>query len=66
MTHEGAAGLAGWLRTTWMPYWQRLPAELQQPFLDQIVEGYLATHPLDSNGLVHLSMVRLEIEAMRK
>jgi hypothetical protein len=28
MTHDGRAGLAGWLRTTWMPYLQRLPADV--------------------------------------
>jgi trans-aconitate 2-methyltransferase len=65
MTQEGPKGLASWLRTTWMPYWQRTPEELQQRFLDEIVEEYLAAHPLDSQGLVHLSMMRLEVEAAR-
>ena len=48
MTHEGRKGLEGWLRTTWMPYWQRVPAELQQQFFDEIVDEYLKTHPIDS------------------
>jgi trans-aconitate 2-methyltransferase len=65
MSHEGPKGLEGWLRTTWMPYWQRVPEPLQQTFLDQVIEAYLADHPLDSQGLVHLSMVRLEVEAAR-
>jgi trans-aconitate 2-methyltransferase len=63
MTHEGRKGLDGWLRTTWMPYWQRVPTELQQQFFDEITDEYLKAHPIDSNGLVHLSMVRLEVEA---
>ena len=63
MTHEGWKGLEGWLRTTWMPYWQRVPTELQQQFFDEIVEDYLKNHPMDANGLVHLPMVRLKVEA---
>jgi trans-aconitate 2-methyltransferase len=66
MTHAGREGLKGWLRTTWMPYWQRVPSDLQQQFIDEIVDEYLQGHPLDSNGLVHLPMVRLEIEAKRE
>ena len=54
------------MRTTWMPYWHRVPTELQQQFLDEIVDEYLKTHPMDANGLVHLSMVRLEVEAVAK
>ncbi len=29
MKHNGAEGLAGWVRTTWLPFTDRLPAELQ-------------------------------------
>jgi trans-aconitate 2-methyltransferase len=63
MTHEGRKGLEGWLRTTWMPYWQRVPTDLQQQFFDEIVEGYVKSHPIDSEGLIHLPMVRLQVEA---
>jgi trans-aconitate 2-methyltransferase len=63
MTHEGRQGLEGWLRTTWMPYWQRVPADRQQSFLDEIIDEYLMRHPMDAAGLVHLRMVRLELEA---
>jgi len=63
MTQQGCQGLEGWLRTTWMPYWQRLPEDLQQPFLAEIVETYVRRHPLDAKGLVHVPMVRLQVEA---
>ncbi len=65
MTQEGRKGLEGWLRTTWMPYWQRVPADLQQQFFDEIVEGYVKSHPIDSKGLVHVPMVRLQVEAIK-
>lgn len=63
MTHDGRSGLAGWLRTTWMPYLQRVPESSRQAFLDEILDLYLASHPPDHDGLVHLGMVRLEVEA---
>lgn len=59
----GAAGLAGWIRTTWLPYTQRLPEELQGRFIDEIVRKYLNRSPPDREGIVHLGMVRLEVEA---
>jgi trans-aconitate methyltransferase len=65
MIHKGPAGLAGWLRTTWMPYVQRVPGHLQQAFLDETVAAYLHDHPPDTNGNIHLHMVRLEVEAAK-
>ena len=66
MTHEGPQGLEGWLRTTWMPYWHRVPAELQQQFLEDIVDNYVTICPMDTeDGLIHLKMVRLEVEATK-
>jgi len=63
MTHAGRDGLAGWIRTTWMPYTQRVPAELREEFVYACVDAYLRTHPLDSAGRSHVRMVRLEVEA---
>lgn len=65
MTQEGRHGLEGWFRTTWMPYWQRVPGPLQQAFVDEVIEKYVGAHPVDSKGLVHLPMFRLEVEAER-
>jgi trans-aconitate methyltransferase len=66
MAQQGPEGLEGWLRTTWMPYWQRVPTELQRPFLEAIVEEYVKRHPLDVKGLVHVPMVRLQVEAVAR
>jgi trans-aconitate methyltransferase len=63
MTHPNAAGLLGWLRTTWFPYTDRLPIELREPFLAEVVAEYLVTHPLDALGQTHVGMMRLEVEA---
>ncbi|MCL2640366.1 MAG: methyltransferase domain-containing protein [Phycisphaerales bacterium] len=66
MIHQGPAGLASWLRTTWMPFVQCVPVDLQQAFLDESVGEYIKTHPTDAQGNVHLKMVRLEVEAVKE
>jgi trans-aconitate 2-methyltransferase len=65
MTHDGAAGLEGWLRTTWLPYTQRVPERLRERFICELAANYLALHPLDPAGLAHVAMVRLEVEAVK-
>jgi trans-aconitate methyltransferase len=63
MTHQGKAGLAGWIRTTWMPFTKYVPETQRDEFIAQFVELYLARKPLDAQGLSHVSMVRLEVDA---
>lgn len=64
-TYPGRAGLAAWLRTTWLPYLQRVPENLREEFTDAVVDRFLARHPLDEAGLAHVGMVRLEIDAVK-
>ncbi len=54
---------AGWFRTTWLPYTQRVPEALREEFVTAVVERYINKHPLDSKGQIHVRMVRLEISA---
>ena len=65
MKHAGAEGLAGWVRTTWLPYTERLPVEKRDLFVKEIVDRYLRNHPADAEGTVHLGMMRLEVEACK-
>ena len=65
MTHTGRDGLAAWVRTTWLPYTQRLPEDRREAFVADAVERYLDRHPPDAAGQTHVAMVRLEVEAMR-
>ncbi|MDJ0717176.1 MAG: methyltransferase domain-containing protein [Prochloraceae cyanobacterium] len=64
MQHQGKEGLKGWLRTTWFPYTQRVPLELRENFLNEIVDRYISIFPVDKNGFTHVKMVRLEVEAI--
>jgi trans-aconitate methyltransferase len=65
MTHANRAGLAGWIRTTWLPYTQRLPTAAKEKFVSAIADRYLAACPPDADGQTHVAMVRLEVEAAR-
>jgi trans-aconitate 2-methyltransferase len=65
MIHDGAEGLAAWLRTTWMPYTDRVPEAMRGELIGQITTAYLANHPLDPAGRSHVNAVRLEVEAQK-
>ncbi len=66
MTHHGAEGLSGWLRTTWMPLSSRIPEPDREQFLQQVIAAYIEEHPIDAAGNVHVHMVRLEVEATKQ
>jgi trans-aconitate methyltransferase len=65
MVQPGKGGLAGWIRTTWLPYTERVPDQLRGKFIDALVDEYIDRHPLDAEGKVHVPMVRLEVEAVK-
>jgi len=65
MVHESAAGLAGWVRTTWLPYTQRISEARREEFISELVAQYLYEHPLDAEGQTHVRMMRLEVEGVR-
>jgi trans-aconitate methyltransferase len=65
MLLDGADGLAAWLRTTWLPYTQRVPEPLRAQFVRQTTNRYVKAHPLDEAGRVRIRMIRLEIHAHR-
>jgi trans-aconitate methyltransferase len=65
MTHPGKAGLLGWIRTTWMPITQQISKDKQEDFINRFVDRYLERFPLDEQGLVHVRMVRLEVDAIK-
>lgn len=61
----GKTGLAASIRTTWLPYTQRVPAELREAFIAGIVAHFVAKHPPDAAGQLTVRMVRLEIDAVK-
>jgi trans-aconitate 2-methyltransferase len=65
VSFAGRGGLAAWIRTTWLPYIQRVPAEQREAFIADVVERFAARHPFDAAGSLTVRMVRLEIDATR-
>lgn len=63
MVHAGKAGLEGIIRNTWLPYLERLPDELRPQFVSEVARIYIERYPLDERGMVHVPMMRLEVEA---
>jgi trans-aconitate 2-methyltransferase len=64
-TYDGEDGFAAWLRTTWIPYVQRVPENMREEFIAAVTQRYVAKHPPDKFGQVHVRMVRLEIDAIK-
>jgi trans-aconitate methyltransferase len=64
--YDGRDGFAAWLRTTWLPYTQRVPENLREEFIGAVTDRYVAKHPPDADGRVHVRMMRLEIDAVKK
>ncbi len=65
MVVQGKEGLEGWIRTTWLPFTERVPSSLRDSFIKEIAERYIAAYPLDENGAAHVKMVRLEVQATK-
>ena len=63
VTHADAAAFTAWLRTTWLPFTQRVPDNLREEFISAVASRYIAKHPPDELGRISVRMVRLEIEA---
>lgn len=63
MKFQDAEGLTGWIRTTWLPYTQRIPEKFRDHFIKEITGNYLKRHPKGSDGAIHMEMKRLEVEA---
>lgn len=64
--HTSKESLIGWMRTTWLPYLERVPEHRREEFLLDIIEEYLHNHPADDQGCIHVHMMRLEVEADRE
>ncbi|MGB9937005.1 MAG: class I SAM-dependent methyltransferase [Methanobacterium sp.] len=65
MTKNGKEDLKSWIRTTWLPYIERVPDKLKDQFMDELASKYIQKYPEDNKGKIHVKMVRLEVEATK-
>ncbi len=63
MIHENREAFTGWLRTAWHPYTTRVAEPLREQFIDAVTVRYLRDRPADSEGRVHVRMIRLQVLA---
>lgn len=63
MTHDGKSGLEGWIRTTWLPYTERIPTDMKEIFVEEAASKYLDKVPLGADDKAHVAMVMIEVEA---
>jgi trans-aconitate methyltransferase len=63
MAIEGKEGLAAWIRTTWLPFTQKIPEGMREQFIRELVDGYVEICPPDEEGLVHAQSKRLVVVA---
>lgn len=63
MTHNSIEEFTGWIRTTWHPYLEKIPGNLLNSLIDDIVKNYITNFPVDSSGRTNVKMVRLQVSA---
>ena len=54
----------GWM-TGWMPHLKKLPVNLREDFLNEIIDLYLQKSPVDSEGNIHYIDYFIEVEASK-
>lgn len=65
MIYSSREDFAAWIRTTWLPWVTRIPEGERTGFIRDLVDEYLLTYPVQADGMIHISMVRLEAEARK-
>jgi len=65
MVHKNADSLKGWIRTTWHPYIERIPVQMREKFMNDVVDSYLDKGFIDNESNIIVNMVRLEVEAIK-
>ena len=65
ITYEGKEALTRAIRTKWVSLSSRIPENLYEDFLSDLVETYLKFNPPNNQGLIHIQESWLEIEATK-
>jgi trans-aconitate methyltransferase len=63
MRQAGVEGIESWLRTAWMPYTERVPADDRALFVGEVAKQVAARCEAEDDGNVLLPMLNLEVEA---
>jgi trans-aconitate 2-methyltransferase len=63
MNFQGKEGLRGFIRSTLNFITARIPEELRQEFIGDLVDKSVESNPPDSAGFIYLPLMLLEVEA---
>jgi len=63
MIYDRISKLEGWIRTTWLPYTERIPEERRDQFIKTISTKYIEKNPPVKTGKIRIPMIRLEVTA---
>jgi trans-aconitate 2-methyltransferase len=63
--HKGRSAFESWIRTTWLPYTHQIPEDRRESFIKDLADCYLEKYPADNEDVIHVKMVRLEVEAVK-
>jgi trans-aconitate methyltransferase len=63
--YDGVEGFKGWIRTTWMPYTNRVPVLMREDFINEAAITYINRFRHAENGKVLMDMQRLQAEAVK-
>lgn len=63
MQHKDKDSMIGWIRTTWLPYTQRIPEEKREIFIEELFNEFSKNFPADKDGTFHAKAKRLIVEA---
>ena len=58
--------MKGWIRSSWIPYIERIPPNRLEDFLETIAGHYLKTHRPLKDGTIRFPLKRLEIDAVNR
>ncbi len=65
MVHTDRADFLGWLRSAWHPYTSPVGAGARADFIEEVAAQFLAAHPPDDLGRIHVPTVRLQVRARK-
>ena len=66
MAFKNRDELAGWVASVWHPYTEKVPESIRPEFINEFVTHFVRAYPTDNSGNIHVTMIRLEIEAYAK
>jgi trans-aconitate 2-methyltransferase len=65
MVHQNQDGLEGWIRTTWLPYTEKIPEDKKPEFIHELASRYIKKFPPNDEGNIYIGMVRLEVDILK-